>query len=57
MEMRTYLVGTRVGLWFFSLIDKKKVSFVTPDLKQEQDSPPSPVGRHRGWVGFAQQAG
>lgn len=50
--MRTLLAGTRVELWFFSLIEKKKVSFVTPDLKQEQDSPPSPVSRHEGRVGL-----
>ena len=57
--MRTLLAGTRVELWFFSLIEKKKkkVSFVTPDLKQEQDSPPSPVSRHEGWVGLPRKQG
>lgn len=38
--MRTLLAGTRVELWFFSLIEKKKkVSFVTPDLKQNKTAP------------------
>ena len=50
--MRTLLAGTRVELWFFSLIEKKKSFVCDTRLKAEQDSPPSPVSRHEGRVGL-----
>ena len=47
--MQMLLVGVRVELWvfFFFFLNLKKVSFATPDLKQEQDGIPKP-GRCRG---------
>lgn len=49
--MRTLLADIKVELWGFSL-NRKKMSLVTPDLKQEQDGLSSLVvavgGRGRG---------
>ena len=42
--------------FFFFFLNLKKVSFVTPDLKQEQDGISKP-GRCRGWVGSAEPVG
>lgn len=48
--MQTLRADTKVELCFFSLIEKK-MSFVTPDLKQEREASLQPGGRGAGGRG------